>query len=82
MIFIDKDKCTACKICAYVCPHQVIEMNNGTAVLAYQERCIECGACQLNCSFEAISVTKGTACLRAIIKEDILKIKDKGCGCC
>ncbi len=82
MISIDKEKCTACEICTYVCPHHVIEMNNGTAVLAYLERCIECAACQLNCSFEAISVTKGTACLRAIVKEDILKIKEKGCSCC
>ena len=82
MISIEKDKCTACEVCTYVCPHHVIEMNNGYATLEHLERCIECAACQLNCSFGAISVTKGTACLYAIIKEDILKIKEKGCGCC
>jgi NAD-dependent dihydropyrimidine dehydrogenase PreA subunit len=82
MIVINKEKCTACEICVYVCPHHVIEMNNKTAFLANPERCIECGACQLNCSFEAISVTKGTGCLVSIIKEDILKIEEKGCACC
>jgi len=45
------------------------------------DKCIECGACQLNCESDAINVTKGTGCLFAIIIEDILKIKGKGCGC-
>ena len=82
MIFIDEKRCTGCKICSFVCPHHVIGMNSEHAMLAHPERCIECGACRLNCSFDAIQVTKGTACLTAIVKEDIFKIKEKGCGCC
>lgn len=58
----------------------MIEINLGKARLADEERCIECGACQLNCEFGAVNVTKGTGCLVAIIKEDILKIEEKGCG--
>ena len=81
MINIDWDKCTGCAICIYVCPHRVIEMNEKKAILANEDRCIECGACQLNCIYDAISVTKGTGCLVTIIKEDILRIKEKGCGC-
>ncbi len=80
MITIADKKCTGCSLCSYVCPHGVITMEKGKARLTYLERCIECGACQLNCECEAIYVTKGTGCLVAIIKEDILKIKEKGCG--
>ncbi|MEW5806097.1 MAG: 4Fe-4S binding protein [Acidobacteriota bacterium] len=82
MIFVNQDKCTGCEICTFVCPHRVIEMNSHKAYLASLDRCIECGACQLNCPFNAIAVTKGTACLYAIVREDILKIREKGCGCC
>ncbi len=82
MIGIEKEKCTGCEICTWVCPHHVIEMSNSHAALMHLDRCIECGACQLNCAFDAITVTKGTACLYAIVKEDILKIRKKGCGCC
>jgi hypothetical protein len=42
---------------------------------------IECGACQLNCAGDAIEVTKGTGCLFVIIKEDILKMDSRECGC-
>lgn len=81
MIEFDKEKCTGCRVCTTVCPHGVISMINGKAAPTNIEKCIECGACQLNCEFDAIKVTKGTGCLVAIIKEDILKIKGKGCGC-
>lgn len=82
MIAIDSNKCTGCAVCTWVCPHGVINMNTKIAVLAHEERCIECGACQLNCADDAITVTKGTGCLVAVMKEDILGIKPKGCECC
>ena len=81
MIEFDKEKCMGCKVCVKVCPHRVISMIEGKAETVNIERCIECGACELNCEFDAIKVTKGTGCLVAIIKEDILKIVPKGCGC-
>ncbi len=81
MIEFNKEKCTGCSVCAKVCPHKVISMVDGKAVPVNIQRCIECGACQLNCDFGAIDVSKGTGCLFAIIKEDMLKIKGKGCGC-
>ena len=81
MIEIDEEKCTGCKVCMKVCPHHVIEMIDKKAQAARLERCVECGACDLNCEFGAITVTKGTGCLFAIVREDILKIRGKGCGC-
>ncbi|WP_366924661.1 4Fe-4S binding protein [Metallumcola ferriviriculae] len=80
MISISEKKCTGCSVCTHVCPHGVIGMEGSIARLLYEDRCIECGACQLNCQQGAIFVTKGTGCLVSIIKEDILKIKEKGCG--
>ncbi len=83
MISIDKTKCVGCKICANVCPQNVISIIEGKAVIKFYKNCMECGACSLNCKYDAIILTKGTGCLGAIIKEDILKIvpKNSGCGC-
>ncbi len=77
MIDLRKESCTGCGSCVRLCPHRVLELEDGVSVLAHEERCIECGACQLNCHDEAIEVTKGVGCLLAIIKEDILKLKDE-----
>jgi len=81
MIAIDKDKCTNCSVCSYVCPHGVIEMTGQYADLVYIDKCITCGACQLNCPSGAVMVTKKTGCVLMIIKEDILKIKPKSQDC-
>ncbi|MBI5055112.1 MAG: 4Fe-4S binding protein [Nitrospirae bacterium] len=86
MIKLDRDKCTNCFLCSYVCPHGVIEMDGGGAEVKYAERCVSCGACRLNCPSGAICVTQKTGCVITIIKEDILKIKGgerpcKGSGC-
>ena len=77
MISLDNDKCTNCSLCSYVCPHGVIEMTGQTAELVQIDKCIACGACDLNCPSRAITVIKKTGCVILIIKEDILKIKDK-----
>lgn len=81
MIKIEQQKCNGCGVCTWVCPHGVLSMNSRLAVVAHSERCIECGACELNCTTRAIKVTKGTGCLLIIIKEDILGLKEKSCGC-
>ena len=75
MIRLDQEICKGCGSCAKVCPFCVFEVNDGKAILSGEERCIECGACQLNCNHKAIVVTKGVGCLFAIIRDDILKIK-------
>lgn len=82
MVTILDEKCNGCGICAWVCPHGIIEMNGKLAHVAREEDCIECGACRLNCTPEAVHVTKGTGCLLVIIKEDILGIKEKKAACC
>lgn len=81
MIKFFKEECIGCKVCIKVCPHRVISMVDGRAEPVNKEKCIECGACELNCEYGAIKVTKGTGCLWAIIVEDILKIRSKGCSC-
>ncbi|MEW6599454.1 MAG: DJ-1/PfpI family protein [Nitrospirota bacterium] len=81
MISIDRNKCTGCSICAHVCPHGLIEMNDGTAFLTDADKCITCGACGINCPAGAVDVDKKTGCVVTIIKEDILKLKKSNSGC-
>ncbi len=81
MIALNQETCKGCGICEKICPHRVIELRDNKAHLAFEERCIECGACQLNCESDAIEVTKGTGCLFIILKEDILKLEPRTCGC-
>jgi NAD-dependent dihydropyrimidine dehydrogenase PreA subunit len=81
MITIDRERCTGCGTCPRVCPHGVLALDGGTAVLAHEDRCIECGACELNCLEEAVTVTRGVGCLVAIIREELLGIAAPGTGC-
>ncbi len=82
MITLLSEACNGCGVCVKVCPHRVLAMAGGKAVLDAEGRCIECAACQLNCREDAIVVTKGTGCLVAIIREDILKRgSPAACGC-
>lgn len=58
-IKIDECKCVGCGVCKIVCPHRVIEINDGVAVLSERDLCIECGACASNCPTRAITVDTG-----------------------
>lgn len=58
-IKIDSEKCIGCGICIKVCPHGVINIIEGIAVLQNKNRCIECGACDKNCPAKAIEVEAG-----------------------
>ena len=65
------EQCTGCGICTEVCPHNVLEVRNGKAVVLDKDRCMECGACVNNCAFEALSVDKGVGCAAALINSMI-----------
>lgn len=74
--------CTGCGACVDVCPHAVLGLASGKAVIAERERCMECGACARNCPAGALSVTAGVGCAAAIIAG---KLRGTGpscdCGC-
>jgi ferredoxin len=52
--FIDKSKCTACGVCANVCPQGAIMINNLAEVNT--ALCIGCGVCVGTCPNDAISL--------------------------
>lgn len=50
------EKCTACSICARICPvHAITGTPKKPPYVISQDICIKCGACQAKCPFGAIS---------------------------
>lgn len=64
----DADRCTGCRRCLEVCPHDVFEAVGRKVQLKDRNSCMECGACALNCPTAAIKVEPGVGCASAIIK--------------
>ena len=52
---IDAEACTGCGQCPTVCPHDTIEMRDGTAVVT-GDSCLACGHCIAACPVEAVTV--------------------------
>ena len=52
---LNREACTGCGMCATVCPHGVLAMEEGKARIAERDRCMECGACARNCPVAALS---------------------------
>lgn len=76
----DIEKCTGCRQCVEVCPHQVFVMEDKRARITDRDRCMECGACQLNCESGAITVDAGVGCAAAIIN-GMITGGEPSCGC-
>lgn len=77
---LDEEKCTGCGLCAEVCPHGVLLVEEKKAQLIDKDACIECGACVGNCPVEALDVKKGVGCASAIIN-GWLTGKEPSCDC-
>lgn len=65
---LDQNKCTGCRMCIEVCPHEVLAIANKKASLIDKDACMECGACAKNCPASAISVRSGVGCAYGIIR--------------
>jgi len=79
-LMLDKDACIGCGMCATVCPHGVLALENKKAEVVDRDGCMECGACALNCPVDAIGVKPGVGCAAAIIKSWIGKDGTVCCG--
>jgi heterodisulfide reductase subunit A2 len=59
--FIDPDKCTACGMCARICPYHAIEGDKEQGYYqVIQAACQGCGACVPECKFGAVDQTHFT----------------------
>jgi len=56
---IDEAKCTACGLCAGICPTETIQMMDGKPTPMNRDKlgCLACGHCVAICPVQAISVT-------------------------
>jgi MinD superfamily P-loop ATPase len=80
---LDVEKCTGCRMCLSVCPHEVVVVVDKKARIARPNSCMECGACAQNCAFEAITVSSGVGCASAVIAAALGRKSDCCCdGVC
>ena len=58
-LYIKKNRCKGCGICAAFCPKQVLEVSLlGKIVPVRPEDCIACGQCEMRCPDLAIFVER------------------------
>jgi len=74
------DKCNGCKMCTFVCPHEVFIVTNRKAVIVNRDLCIECGACEKNCPENAIKVRSGVGCATGVLN-GLLRGGEPTCDC-
>ena len=72
---LDRKKCTGCRMCVEVCPHDVFKIENKKALIVDKDACMECGACKLNCPVDAIQVKSGVGCAYAVYRSIFTKNK-------
>ncbi|MBN1798906.1 MAG: 4Fe-4S binding protein [Spirochaetales bacterium] len=86
---LNRKKCTGCRICVEVCPHDVFIIEDKKARIIDKDACMECGACKLNCPAGAIQVRSGVGCAYAVYNSILTKNKpccgpadevEPGCG--
>ena len=76
----DQSRCTGCRMCVEVCPHNVFKMTDKRAEVINRDRCMECGACAINCITGALTVKQGVGCAAAVIS-GFVKGAEPTCGC-
>ena len=64
---LTSNRCNGCGKCTEVCPHSVLIIENGKALIINKNSCMECGACAKNCPMFAIDVRAGVGCAFAVI---------------
>ncbi len=77
---LDQNRCIGCGLCATVCPHAVLAVEERLARIIELDRCMECGACVGNCPVAALSVNAGVGCASAIIHSWITG-EEPNCDC-
>ena len=53
---IDPIKCNGCGRCIEVCPAQVLQLQQGKAIVVWPDQCTYCMACEESCPTHAIAL--------------------------
>ena len=56
MIYIDRERCTVCGLCAKVCPLLCFRAEDGAMQTRHEEYCMRCGQCTAVCPSAAVSL--------------------------
>ena len=72
MPWIDKNKCTGCRLCIRECPVEAISLKQGKAEID-MDKCIRCGKCHDICPQEA--VRHDSEKIPIEVEENLKKIK-------
>lgn len=77
MLQVDKKKCTGCGVCAYICPHNIIEMKKDKdkfiIPIVKKNLCVGCGLCDKVCPVNnKKNETRAKECYIAQLKDDTI----------
>lgn len=53
---IEEEECTGCGLCIEVCPNEVLDLEEGIAVVINEEACDGCGLCAEECPMSIIEI--------------------------
>lgn len=83
-VVIDEEVCTGCGLCVEACPHRLLTLSNGKAVVdrEHSQGCMECGHCEALCPLQAVSVEGVSAILDFQTFPEKLKVlRPEECDC-
>lgn len=83
-VYIEKNKCCACGVCAFICPKQAISMECDDLGFIFpvinQNLCVDCGACIKACSYNKGKKMLPSSCYAGISADKVRMMQSSSGG--